>query len=97
MRPVLHSDLIFAARALLNSPPSARDSVADRLLAQADAADRYRRRYGRAHADWGNGTLLALAAKSPLPPTPDLRDPDFAACLVAMLGAVMRFSARSQP
>ena len=92
MRPVLHSDLIFAARALLESPADVRASAADRLLARADAADRYRRRKGRSHPDWGNGTLMALAAKTALPPTPDLRDPEFAACLGAMLVALMRFS-----
>jgi len=88
MRPVLHSDLIFAARALMALPSCARATAADHLIARADAADRYRRRFGRAHADWGNGTLMALACKTTLPPEPSLRDPAYTACLAAVLAAL---------
>ncbi|PIL18598.1 hypothetical protein P775_18680 [Puniceibacterium antarcticum] len=87
---MLHSDLILAARALLLDSPGARDTAADKLIAEADAADRYRRRFGRAHPHWGNGTLMARAGKWSLLPEPPLRDPDFSACLVSVLGALMR-------
>jgi len=61
MRPVLHTDLITAASALLTVPRGQRWRAARDLVMQADAADRYRQRTGKAHADWGNGTLMAAA------------------------------------
>ncbi|WP_246107328.1 DUF7742 family protein [Puniceibacterium confluentis] len=87
---MLLSDLNFAARALLSVPPEARHAAASRLLARADAADRYRRRFRRAHPDWGNGTLVSLTSSAPLPIQPDLRDADYAACLIAVLRALAR-------
>ena len=61
MRPVLHGDVICAACALLAVPRGTRWRQAREMVAQADAADRYRRHFGRAHPNWGNGTLMAAA------------------------------------
>lgn len=85
MRPVMHGDLTAAARHLLTLPDSLRASRCARLIAQADAADRYRKRFGRAHPAWGNGTLMAAARMQPLPREPQLHDPDYAACLILVL------------
>jgi hypothetical protein len=61
MRRLVPADLDAAARALLAVPPTARQRLAGRLVVEADAADRYRRRFGRAHPIWGNGTLESAA------------------------------------
>ncbi len=59
MRRCLPGDL-FEAAALLaaSTDPSA---LITRLLDQADAAHRYAKRFGRAHPQWGNGSLMARA------------------------------------
>ena len=88
MRPVMHGDLTSAARHLLALPASARQGICARLIAQADAADRYRKRFGRAHPLWGNGTLMAAARRIPLPKEPPLHDPDYADCLILVLSAL---------
>lgn len=85
MRPVMHGDLTAAARYLWALPVPARVASCHALLAQADAADRYRKRFGRAHTLWGNGTLMAAARQHALPREPRLNDPDYAACLVLVL------------
>lgn len=85
MRPVMHGDLTAAARHLLALPDALRAPQCARLIAQADAADRYRKRFGRAHPAWGNGTLMAAARQHPLPREPRLNDPDYALCLILVL------------
>ncbi|MDO6586059.1 hypothetical protein Q4543_11045 [Salipiger sp. 1_MG-2023] len=88
MRPVLHGDLVAAARALLCVPREQRWRVARDLVAQADVADRYRRRLGRVHPGWGNGTLMAAALGRPCAPERRLDDPDYTDCLILALEAV---------
>ncbi|MCR8546575.1 hypothetical protein M4578_01945 [Salipiger sp. P9] len=88
MRPVLHGDLICAACALLAVPRGQRWRFARDLVARADAADRYRRHLGRAHPDWGNGTLMAAALAHVLAPERRLDDPDYAECLILVLEAL---------
>ncbi|WP_425101189.1 hypothetical protein [Tropicibacter sp. S64] len=89
MRPVLHGDVSAAARVLLMVPACAREALARRLVTQAEAADRYRKRLGKAHPFWGNGTLMAAALGwGRLPPERRLDDPDFAECFVAVLEAL---------
>jgi len=61
VRPVISADLTAAARVLVPTPDEARPAVMRLLIAQAEAADRYRKRFGRAHPEWGNGTLMAAA------------------------------------
>ena len=85
MRPVMHGDLTALARHLLILPPPRRPAACARLMAQADAADRYRKRFGRAHPVWGNGTLMARALATLPPPEPGLQDADYAGCLVLVL------------
>ncbi|APZ55064.1 hypothetical protein [Salipiger abyssi] len=88
MRPVLHGDLICAACALLSVPQGQRWRAARDLVARADAADRYRRRIGRAHAEWGNGTLMSAALSQAIAPERRLDDPDYADCLILVLEAL---------
>ena len=61
MRPVLIGDVMEVARVLLTLDQTEWSGCADRLIWQAGVADRYRRRLGKPHADWGNGSLMAVA------------------------------------
>jgi hypothetical protein len=88
MQRVMHGDLTALARHLLTLPPAQRWAACRSLIAQADAADRYRKRFGRAHAVWGNGTLMAAARRAPLPTEPPLSDPAYAGCLILALTAL---------
>lgn len=88
MRPVLHTDLITAASALLTVPRGQRWRAARDLVMQADAADRYRQRTGKAHADWGNGTLMAAALARGVAPERRPDDPDYAEALILVLEAL---------
>lgn len=90
MRPVLTGDVSAAARALLSVPQAARAALAERLVAQAEAADRYRKRLGKAHPFWGNGTLMAAAlGRGSLPPERRMDDRDYAECFVLVLETLM--------
>ena len=88
MRPVLHGDLTALARHLLILPPPARRHACARIIAEADAADRYRKRFGRLHPKWGNGTLMAAARRRVLANEPPLHHEDYARCLILVLGAL---------
>lgn len=88
MRPVMHGDLTALARHLMTLAAPDRPAACAQLIAQADAADRFRKRLGRAHATWGNGTLMARAMALPQRPEPRLQDADFAACLILALTAL---------
>ena len=91
MRPVLHSDLRMAARALMAVPAGDRASFCTRLLEQAELADRYTRRLGKLHPAWGNGTLSGAAQGHPLGRERSLDDPDYRlACQMILEGIAAR-------
>jgi len=89
MRPVVHADVVTAARALLAAPEEARAGLAARLIAEAGAADRWRLRTGRRHPLWGNGTLAAAAHRRALAREPALDDRDYCACLLRVFAALL--------
>lgn len=65
MRSVGLSDLDVATRALLMQPHSDWDGFAGRLIADAQAADMWRKRHGVAHPSGGTGSLYAQATLYP--------------------------------
>lgn len=85
MRPVLHTDLRDAARALLMRPARQRFDLCRRMLNEAAWADRYARQTGRPHPLWGNGTLSDAARKRGLAREPTLDDTQFCHCLALVL------------
>lgn len=87
MRPALHGDVAAAGRALLAVPAPKRPGLLAQMLREADFADAYRRKTGRAHPNCGGGSLMAVAMMRPRAPEPYLDDPDYAACLVLVLTA----------
>lgn len=92
MRPVLPGDVSAAARVLLPVPAEARYATARRLIDEACAADLYRRRHGRAHGRWGNGTLMASAHGHPKGREISFDDPDFLDCQLRVIEALIDHS-----
>ncbi len=90
MRPLCWSDLTIAARALKCAPLGGRWVKARKLVQQADAADRYRKKFQKNHPAWGNGTLMSAAHAQSLVDEPRLNDPDFQDCLFMVVSAVQR-------
>ena len=81
MRPLLHGDLVAAGRALLAVPPACRQAHMSTLIIRSWAVDRYRKRYGKSHRDWGEGSLMSCARYYSQPPEPPLCDPNYAQAL----------------
>ncbi len=88
MRPVTINDAIAAARALLAQPPRRRDWVLWRMVAEATRAEAHRQAAGRPHPRWGDGTLMTAALRRRCRPEPQLNDPGYRACLIAVLEAL---------
>lgn len=88
MRPVLLGDLVAAACAIYPLPEAARAAEAARMLAQARAADVYRKRFGRGHPLWGNGSLMAVACARPRIREPFLNDGTYLRCLAVVIAAL---------
>lgn len=61
MRAVLPGDLDAAMAVLLTFSDPERPDVAAQLLARAHTADHYRKRMGRAHPIFGDGSIMAAA------------------------------------
>jgi hypothetical protein len=86
MRPVLIGDVIAAARVLFVLGEEHWTGCIDRLIWQAQVADRYRRRLGRPHPAWGNGSLMAVAGAEPKADAePFLSDPRWLRALSCVL------------
>lgn len=97
MRPLVHGDVTTAARVLLAAPSVCRRALAARLLREAASADTYRRRSGRAHPFWGNGTLMSAAMAHGPAPEPPLDDRDYLSCLGLVIDALMAERTRRGP
>jgi hypothetical protein len=89
MRPVLHGDLVAAARVLLDLPVDQRPFRMQQLIDAADLGDRYRRRFGRPHPRFGNGSLMAAAAAWPMRTEPPLDSSDYLDCLGRVIEALL--------
>ncbi len=89
MRQILHGDVVAAARVLRAVPEAARPGLIARLLDEAHWADLYRKRTGRAHPVWGDGSLMTAALRRAPPPEPTLSDGRYCSCLVQVLQAVL--------
>jgi hypothetical protein len=88
MRPLMPADLDCAVAVVLGQPPQDRRWAADQLLAQADVADRYRKRFGRAHSAFGSGSVMSAARRWPLGPVHPICDPAYCDGLSIVLDAV---------
>lgn len=68
MRPVMAADLDVAAAVLLAVPPAHRPHLARRIILRASLADRYRKRLGKPHPLYGNGTVSDATLRLPRRP-----------------------------
>ena len=89
MRSVLHSDVIAAARVLFALDAAERPLMIAQLVKEADCADRFTRRLGKPHPEWGNGTLGAAARQYPLADEPGLSLSEYCACLTLVLDGLV--------
>ncbi|MBB4022054.1 MULTISPECIES: DUF7742 family protein [Actibacterium] len=96
MRPVLHGDVVAAARALLPLPDCARAAALRGMLARAAAADAYRKRFGRAHRAWGNGSLMAVALPRVRGAEPFLDDAEYCRCLALVFETLAAWRAENR-
>lgn len=88
MRPVLPSDATVAARALLFVPEADRRGALETMLDHARAADCYRKRLGRAHPTWGNGSLMSVALRQNLA-APRFDDLEYLRCLSVVIDTLI--------
>lgn len=91
MRPVLHGDVMAAARVLLRLPCDKRQAVMQQMLERASFADLYYKRLGRGHAEWGNGSLMAVAFARDMAIETFLDDPDYCSCFVLVFEALIQW------
>lgn len=89
MRTVLMGDAVAAARVLVALPPEEREDRMRRLLAEAHMADRCRKRLGRGHPRFGNGSLMDAASRHPQRPEPFLDDVEYLASLGVVIGCLL--------
>lgn len=85
MRPVLQGDVSNAACVLLGLPQGLRKSACRRMIRQAETAERHRLRTGRAHPQFGNGSLMAAARRYRRVPEPNFDCLDYCACFQLVL------------
>ena len=88
MRPVLDGDLIALARVVMTWPAAQRGARLAEVITQVEAADAYRRREGRAHPKWGNGSLMSWALGQPKG-SRDAGNSDYLRALAAVCAALI--------
>ncbi|WP_375281158.1 hypothetical protein [Pseudooctadecabacter sp.] len=94
MRAVGLADLDMAARAVMMVPPADQPVFAERLIAQADVSDRWRKRMGRAHPGGGTGSLYAQASLGAVA-TSDHAGPAYCAAMSCVLVALAAWRRRT--
>lgn len=95
MRTITHGDVIAAARAIHDLPPEAQRRMVQRFLDRAHAADLFRKRFGRAHPFWGNGSLMAAATgEGRARPEPFLSDTPYLETLALVIETVLDWRRR---
>lgn len=91
MRRIGWTDVHAAACVLGGLPVWARANAVDRMLTCAAAADAYRLRFGKAHPEWGNGSLFGMLRMAHDGfAEPDFSDPDYQQCVSEVLSALGR-------
>jgi hypothetical protein len=88
MRVPSASEIVLLARVLSRAEPDHRPARALSILAEVDVADAHIRKTGRAHPDFGDGSLLSRCSLLCPPAEPLCNDRDFLASL-ALAARVM--------
>jgi len=93
----MHGDLVAAARVLFGLPAARRNAAIGQLLRQAGWADRHRRKTGKLHPIWGDGSLMSAALNRRPGPEPSLDDPVYCACMALVLDALVDWRSVNGP
>lgn len=88
MRPIHPTDLDLVTRTLLACDPPHRRDLARRIVSNAETADRYRKRTGRLHPEFGAGTLGSAAQGFPRARALAHCDAPYRHCLLILLEAL---------
>ena len=91
MRAVRQDDLAAAARALLAVDEADWADLSDRILAESDLADRYRKRLRRLWPGGLDGTIMSAALAHPHGPPLARLGRREARAMIAMLAALERW------
>ncbi len=90
MRAVLHVDVVTLARVLLGVEVGKRSEICDRFFDRAHAADKYRKRFGRYHLDYGRGDLASACWNAEKRSEPFLSDRNYAQCLGVIFERIVK-------
>ena len=85
MRPVLINDLNISTRVLMAVLAVERASLIDRIIENAQVADRYRKRTGKPHLRFGNGSLSGACQPFQRAPMPARCNRDYLASLAVVV------------
>lgn len=91
MRRCLIGDIMAAASVIGAADAQFMQQKALRLLAEADAAHRYYKRFARPHPTWGNGSLMARAMAEPLALPANFSCPTYLHAFTTLSAALTRF------
>lgn len=92
MRGLSHGDLSLVARLLWCVPKGAWAGMMAEVLIHANAADRYRKRLGRPHADWGDGSVASYVGMNfDLPSEPFLSAEGYMEAKLAALHGILEW------
>jgi len=93
MRPVLDGDLIALAPVAMLWPNAQIRARLTDARAEVEAADAHREKVGKAHPDWGNGSLMSWALGQPMGPR-IAGQHDYLEALSAVCEALIDYQAR---
>lgn len=87
MRPILAGDIFALANRLSQLPLADRYPTCARLLEETEWADKFRKKRGALHPQWGNGSLMGRIGVSSrqVSSSPAFQSPDFRASVVIAL------------
>lgn len=94
---LMHTDAIAAARVLHCHPRERWQWILHRMLAEAASADQRRRKTGRMHPRWGDGSLMAAALRRQADPEPPLSDPAWCRLVAYVYIALAHAASGSMP
>ena len=95
MRTITHGDVTAVARAIHALPTEAQRHIVLRFLERAHAADLFRKRLGRPHPFWGNGSLMAaVLSDGCIRPEPFLSDTPYLEALALVIDTVLDWRRR---
>lgn len=89
--PLIHGDVVALARGLMRAPEAEWPAMAGCAFARARVAGRYRRREGRPHPRWGDGSLEAAVSGWPKGPEAGFDDARWRRAVVVVLGGARAY------